>query len=159
MIIGVQHTCIHVYDLEKSLEFYRDVLGLRERYRMDQEPSPRLDRVIGVKGASLKVVHLEAGKGDEIELIQYMTPKGKHIEANQQDVGNLHIAFYVDDIVKTYNDLVKKGVKFVTPPNELISEGPETGWRMCYFHDPDGVLLELVEQRYWWTVKQSEKQK
>jgi lactoylglutathione lyase len=156
MIIGVQHTCIHVSNFERSLGFYRDILGLRERYRMELGPSSELDKIIGVEGVKLKIVHLEAGKGDDIELIEYVTPKGRPVERNQQDFGNVHIAFYVDDIHKTHHDLMEKGVKFVTAPNES-NEGPETGVKMCYFHDPDGVLLELMEQRYWWTARQNYK--
>jgi catechol 2,3-dioxygenase-like lactoylglutathione lyase family enzyme len=145
MINGLQHTCIHVGDIEKSLAFYRDVLGLRLLFRSEPAPSAEFDRTLGVKGSKLKIAHLVAGKADDIELIEYVTPRGKGFDRDQQDVGNLHIAFSVDDIDKTYEELVKKGVKFVTPPNET-NTGPEKGWKWCYFHDPDGVLLELTQR-------------
>jgi hypothetical protein len=44
-----------------------------------------------------------------------------------------------------YDDLMKKGIKFNTPPSE-ITEGPMKGWIWTYFKDPDGAQLELVEE-------------
>lgn len=84
--------------------------------------------------------------GDKIvELIQYINPKGKPYNMSECDTGNMHIAFRVTDIYKIYKTLKQKGVKFKSPPNEVI-KGPTKGWIWTYFYDPDGAQLELIEQ-------------
>jgi catechol 2,3-dioxygenase-like lactoylglutathione lyase family enzyme len=54
-------------------------------------------------------------------------------------VGAAHLAFEVDDIDQAYNDLTRKGVRFVSPPRR---SGNVKG---CYFEDPDGITLELLQ--------------
>jgi len=144
MIVGVHHTSVTVIDIDKAIAFYRDILGLRLLYTAEGG-GEETSRGVGVKGANMKLAVLQVGD-DTIELIQYVTPKGKPYDRLPCDIGNMHIAFGVSDIHKMYNELKKRGIKFNTPPNET-REGPMKGWLWTYFNDPDGAQLELVEQR------------
>ena len=144
MIVGVHHHSIAVTNLDNSIRFYRDTLGMKLLFTGESK-GDELSRGVGVKGASLKLAVLKAGNST-IELIQYVTPKGKPYDRLPCDVGSMHIGFKVSDVHKMFDDLTKKGVKFNTPPNE-IKKGPMKGWIWTYFKDPDGAQLELVEER------------
>jgi len=143
MIVGVHHHSIAVSNLDKSIRFYRDTLGMKLMFT-GESSGEELSKGVGVKGASLKLAVLEGGNSS-IELIQYVTPKGKPYDRLPCDVGTMHIGFLVSDVHKMYDDLMKKGIKFNTPPSE-ITEGPMKGWIWTYFKDPDGAQLELVEE-------------
>jgi hypothetical protein len=54
----------------------------------------------------------------------------------------------VDDIEARKAELEGKGVEFYSDVN-VVDEGPLAGWRWCYFSDPDGLALELVEIAYY----------
>jgi catechol 2,3-dioxygenase-like lactoylglutathione lyase family enzyme len=145
---GLHHTGIIVSDLERSIDFYLDVLGLE----LLSEPSPVFDApelgpALGVPGAALRMVTFRVGDGI-LELLEYTSPSSP-IDAPmpQNALGAHHVAFHVDDIQATYDELCAKGVRFLSPPNP-IDEGVLAGWRWAYFTDPDGITLELVEVAY-----------
>jgi catechol 2,3-dioxygenase-like lactoylglutathione lyase family enzyme len=145
---GLHHAGVIVSDLERSIDFYLDVLGLE----MLTEPSPVFDapelgEALGVPGAALRMVTFRVGD-DTLELLEYSAPSSP-IDAPlpQNALGAHHVAFQVDDIRATYEDLVARGVRFLSPPNP-IDDGVLAGWRWAYFTDPDGITLELVEVAY-----------
>jgi catechol 2,3-dioxygenase-like lactoylglutathione lyase family enzyme len=144
----IHHTGIIVSDLERSIAFYHDLLGLP----LASEPSPvvaepRLGPALGVPGASLRMVTFDVG-GDTLELLEYLTPPSP-IEAPmpQNALGAHHVAFLVDDIAAKVEQLEAEGVTFLSPVNR-VDEGVLAGWRWVYFTDPDGITLELVEIAY-----------
>jgi catechol 2,3-dioxygenase-like lactoylglutathione lyase family enzyme len=145
---GVHHTGIIVSDLERSIDFYRDVLGLE----MLTEPSPvsddpELGEGLGVPGAALRMATFAVGD-DVVELLEYVAPPSPiDTPMPQNALGSHHVAFRVDDIQASYEELTAKGVGFFSPPN-AIDDGVLAGWRWAYFKDPDGITLELVEIAY-----------
>jgi glyoxylase I family protein len=144
MLIGQVHAGITVSNLERSVLFYRDVLGMRH---VKSEP-PRASRGerLGVPGARIRIAIMDY-PGGSIELIEYMEPKREKQTAEPVNaVGQVHIAFHVDDIEKTIKDMTAKGVEFIGGTNyEVITDGPLQGWKWIYFKDPDGTNLELIE--------------
>ncbi|NEM91829.1 VOC family protein [Galbitalea soli] len=147
-ITSVHHTGIIVTDLDRSIYFYHDVLGLR----FQSEPSPwfsgdDLARGVGVPGASLRQVCLMAGDA-VVELVEYGNrPEGNDTPIQQNYLGAMHVALRVDDIVATKAELEAKGIEFLSDVN-VVDDGVLAGWRWVYFHDPDGITLELVEVAY-----------
>lgn len=129
-VIQVHHSCIVVSDVEKAVDFYRGILGLEV-----------ITTISGKEGKS-RLALLKAGD-DTIELIQ-ADPAHKLVAL--QKVGNMHFAFRVSDIHKMYDELTRKGVRFVAPPQE-VAEGPLKGWIWCYCYDSDNVQFELIEDR------------
>jgi catechol 2,3-dioxygenase-like lactoylglutathione lyase family enzyme len=144
MIHGVHHTCITVSDLERSLSFYRDLLGL-ELVMTEESDRSGDDRskALGVPKAKVKLAILRAGDA-RVELIEYVTAKGQAYDRSNNDVGAMHIAFQVEDIDAVYRRLLDHGVRFTAPP-ATIPAGPMEGWRWTYFFDPDGVSLEIIQ--------------
>jgi catechol 2,3-dioxygenase-like lactoylglutathione lyase family enzyme len=84
-----------------------------------------------------------------MELIEYSeqpTHNGGPVPNNHR--GAAHVCFRVDDIAAKRAELESKGVTFYSDIN-VVDEGPLSGWRWCYFSDPDGLALELVEIAYY----------
>lgn len=148
MITGVHHKGITVSNLERSIAFYHEVLGLEFATEpTDVFSGEDLSRGLGVSGASLRLAILKAGNAN-VELLEYVTPESPIDKPLPQNaLGAQHVAFLVDDIAAAVKELEAKGVEFYSPVN-AVDEGPLAGWRWVYFSDPDGITLELVEIAY-----------
>ena len=142
------HVGITVRDLDVSVCFYHDLLGLE----ISTEPSPwfegpELGHGVGVPGAALRQVCLRLGD-TLLELLEYRTPPSDtERPLLSHCVGASHIAFGVDDIEAAKTALERRGVEFYSGIN-VVDEGVLAGWRWVYFADPDGYPLELVENAY-----------
>jgi len=146
---ALHHVGITVKDLDASIRFYHDVLGLE----FSNEPSPWFDGpelgpAVGVPGAALRQVSLSVGD-TTLELLEYKSPPSetaKPLDSNC--IGASHVAFRVEDIQATKAELESKGIEFFSDVN-AVDEGVLAGWRWVYFADPDGYPLELVEVAYY----------
>jgi len=140
VIERVDHHAIIVSDIDRSIAFYQDILGFKLHSKRENVIRNGLSRGLGSKEINFNEAILKFGD-DTLELIQYNTPKGKAYDKLCSDIG-MHLAFLVSDIHKMHDEMVKKGVKFNGPcPKEWA------GGFWCYFTDPDGVQLELLEKR------------
>ena len=139
MITSHNHSSFTVSNLERSVAFYRDVIGF-EVEGIFEVQGQAIQQITGFPDAHLKVAHLLLG-GFRLELIQYLSPKGKAIDPATCNVGSAHIAFYADDVDATYRELQAKGVRFRSTPVAGAPGRP----RVAYFLDPDGITLELSE--------------
>jgi len=115
MIKTVWCITFYVSDLEKAAKFYEETLGLEKKYEYSS--------YVGFEGG-----------GVEIGLI----PRPKE----EQRVSSISpsVEFLVDDVDRAYNELKRKGVKFI---NELHDEA--WGGRLAAFRDPDGNILEIAQ--------------
>jgi len=140
-IEGQHHVGITVSDLERSIEFYRDVLGMTLRSK-GESSGEMISRVVGVPGTHIKSAYFEAGDL-VLELFQYLEPAGGRQKASlrQIDVGHYHLAFLVDDIDEAHEKLTARGVRFSDVPQHF-----ESGVGAIYFWDPDGVALEFIQE-------------
>ncbi len=142
MIISTNHTSFTVSDLERSVAFYRDIMGF-ELISLGERGPAFAAKITGVPGAHLKVAYLQA-PGHRIELIQYLSPPGKKLDLATNNVGCGHMAFDVDDLRKRYKEMKAKGVQFKSEPLE-VPAGPNKGGFAVYLTDPDGVTLEFIQ--------------
>jgi catechol 2,3-dioxygenase-like lactoylglutathione lyase family enzyme len=146
---GLHHVGITVKDLDASIRFYHDVLGLE----FSNEPSPWFDGpdlgpAVGVPGAALRQVSLLLGD-TTLELLEYKSPPSQtEGPLMSQSLGASHVAFQVDDIEAKKTELEAQGIQFYSDVN-VVDEGVLAGWRWVYFEDPDGYPLELVEVAYY----------
>jgi catechol 2,3-dioxygenase-like lactoylglutathione lyase family enzyme len=142
------HVGITVRDLDASVRFYHDVLGLE----ICTEPSPWFDEPglgvgVGVPGAALRQVCLKLGD-TMLELLEYRTPPSDTERPLRSHCrGATHVAFQVDDIAAAKAELEAGGIEFYSEVN-VVDDGVLAGWRWVYFADPDGYPLELVENAY-----------
>lgn len=141
MIKGIHHSGIGVRDMETSLHFYRDLLGLEMGADVEVE-GPVLDEIVGLKNAKVRIVHLKCGEGQEVELFQYTEPAISSFpkDYRQCDGGIIHMALVVDNLMELYERLKKNGVTFNSKPYDL-GGGP-----VVYMRDPDGITVELMER-------------
>ena len=142
MITGVNHTSFTVSDVERSVSFYRGLLGMELISLAERDPA-FAEKVTGIPGARLKVGYLQA-PGHRLELIQYFNPPGEKLDTRTNNVGSAHLAFDVDDLPRVYADLKAKGVQFKSPPME-VPAGPNKGTLTVYLTDPDGITLEFLQ--------------
>jgi len=147
---AVHHVGLVVRDLDRSIYFYHDLLGLP----FANEPTPwfegpALEKGVGVPGARLRQVCMWVGEHSNMELIEYGNrPATSTAPVPNNYMGAAHVCFRVDDIRAKKAELEAKGVTFYSDVN-VVDEGPLAGWRWCYFSDPDGMALELVEIAYY----------
>jgi catechol 2,3-dioxygenase-like lactoylglutathione lyase family enzyme len=142
MINGIHHTSFTVSNMERSVTFYRNILGMEVLWdsveagvRYKGEVS---DRITGCAGTEQHLVFMGIG-GDFLELVEY-TPSGKAlVDHKASDVGAGHICFKTDDIQALYEKLLANNAVVHCSPQKGISN------KVMYFRDPDGIILEAVE--------------
>ena len=143
-IIAADHTGITVSNLERSLEFWQNVLGFEFSHSAHQA-GEMAEEITGVEGAELKLTVLKAPGGHKIELLEYLAPKDrKQINVRPCDVGSMHIAFTVDDLDAILNAIAASGWRTAGKPQTLRS-GPNAGKRVIYVRDPDGTTIEFMQ--------------
>jgi len=140
IIKGVRHTGIICKDIEASLIFYRDYLGL-DVWQDFWDESDYINKITGISNANVHMIKLKADDGTVIELLDYITHPTELLNQEIYNVGACHIAFQVHDIDKAYKDLINKGVKFLSEP-VMETEGTA---KVCFCLDPSNTRIELVE--------------
>lgn len=142
-IIAVDHTGITVSNLERSLAFWRDVLGFELSHRPHQT-GELASEITGVAGAAISIAVLK-GYGHKIELLEYLAPADrKRIDLRPCDVGSVHVAFTIDNLDAILNTIAASAWKAAGKP-QTITVGPNTGKRVVYVRDPDGTTIEFME--------------
>ncbi len=124
MIKKLLHTRMRVNDLERTVKFYQDALGLKVTSR---HLSPR-----GAQLAFLATPNSE----EEIEICQMPNSPGVQV---QPDL--VHLAFEVDDLEKFAAELKAKGYP--------LSDGPTrtgSGWTLAFIDAPEGYEIELMQR-------------
>ena len=153
MIVSVDHINLVVSDLERSVDFYTNVLGFRETQRAELE-GEWIETIIGLETVKASVAYVVSPAGQpRLELLQYHSPIGDGFQANSipNTLGLRHLALSVDNIDSAVQRLREAGTELlsrpVVVPTDVIQHS--TGQKiLCYFHDPDGGLLELTEYRH-----------
>jgi glyoxylase I family protein len=148
-LTGIHHTGLVVSDLDRSIYFYHDVLGLPFACEpTDWFSGEALDRGLAVPNATLRLCMFWAGPSSRLELLQYRDLSATMDRPYPNNtLGAGHVCLQVDDVRAAKAELEAKGVEFYSDVN-VQDEGPLAGWRWVYFADPDGLSLELVEVAY-----------
>jgi catechol 2,3-dioxygenase-like lactoylglutathione lyase family enzyme len=142
MIDSIHHTSFTVTDLDRSIGFYRDILGMKLVWDSSELGiefrGPESDRMTGCPGTEQRIAFMSIG-GDLIELVQY-TPLGKPLADNQaSDTGSGHVCFLTKTIQELYERLSAKGMQIHCEPQAVGAA------KVMYFRDPDGIILEAME--------------
>jgi catechol 2,3-dioxygenase-like lactoylglutathione lyase family enzyme len=141
----VHHVGITVSDIERSIAFYRDVLGMKLLRRRPLIDAGYVARQTGYPGVQLSVASLGAGEGGpSIELAQYLNQPGEPLAAGTNQAGSSHLCLVVSGLSACCADLKAKGVVFKSDPVS-ITEGPNQGGLVVYLSDPDCYTVELFQ--------------
>ena len=125
------HTGITVSDLDRSIRFYRDLLGCEVSKPVRAE-GPFFETITGVPG------HV-------IELLCYRNPPGRTSTLRACDPGFMHVCLKVADLDKVVALVRTAGFQSVGAVQKAEG-GPVDGLKVVYVRDPDGVVLELIEE-------------
>jgi lactoylglutathione lyase len=147
MVGEIHHVAVSVRDLEKSIPFYRDGLGLRMTLDMRVGGETLHERIRVPRGATGRAVYFQGPtRIGQLELIQWELPVPEDSRPKRAgDPGVFSLSFPVprDEMDEVYARLVAMGVECYHPPatSVLDNYGPITMF-MC--EDPDGIQVEFV---------------
>jgi catechol 2,3-dioxygenase-like lactoylglutathione lyase family enzyme len=125
--VRLDHVTLMVKDLETSIKFYTEKLGFSVHGETPAEDGR-------------KTVFLRSGNAcfDLYGMTEETPPSRSRLE---DEVGLVHIALKVEDFDETYNELVRRGVRFHIKPFYQ----PRSGRRIAFFRDPDGNVLHITD--------------
>ena len=123
---SIHHIAIIASDYDKAKEFYVDKLGFKVKREVERKEREDF------------IIFLDAGDNIEIELFIEKNPPERVTRPEAR--GLRHLAFKVDDIYKSVEELTKRGIE-----TEEIRTDPLNGKHMTFFFDPDGLPLEIRE--------------
>jgi catechol 2,3-dioxygenase-like lactoylglutathione lyase family enzyme len=143
-IISADHTGITVSNLERSVQFWQDVLGFEFSHAAHQTGALAKE-ITGVAGAEIKLAVLKAPGGHKIELLQYLAPSDRKLARFRPcDVGFVHVALLVNDLDAVIKNIADSGWKAAGKP-QTLKTGPNAGKRVVYVRDLDGMMIELMQ--------------
>ena len=153
---SMSHVALCVTDFDRSLHFYRDLLGFQvaqEGTESDvnehqQGIYERLDRKF--RFVTLRYGQSNAtpfGMNEDAPIVVLIAPMdapptGASIKVDQ--IGISHVGFWVKGLDSVYEDLKSKGVTFIAPPHVLGKTKAGT-IRSAFVQDPDGILIQIDE--------------
>ena len=125
MILRLGHFAIRAKDIEATTAFYREVIGLKEAFRVYQED-----------GKKPRLIYMYIGPSQFIEIF----PDGSGGQADNNAVGVKHICIEVDNAAKAQEELRSRGAPIDTELKTGVS-----GCLQFWTHDPDGNRIEFME--------------
>jgi lactoylglutathione lyase len=143
-IIRPNHMGIQVADLDRSIEFYRDILDFELVFRWNPQ-AEYIRTVVGYPEADIHAAVLRM-PGSEVflEILEYRNVEKSAVDTRTANPGTAHMAFTTDDCDALYAELTAKGVASVSMP-VTPSVGPNKGGRAVYMIDPDGIRVEFIQ--------------
>lgn len=138
----LRHVGIVVTDIDRSIAFYRDFLGLRVARDME-ESGPFLDAILGLAGARVRTVKLAGDDGGQVELLAFRQPPAQVPSTGRSltTPGPTHLALTVTGLSALHRRMAAAGIVFTTEP-AVSADGTAL---VTFCRDPDGSFVELVE--------------
>ena len=142
-IIAADHAGFTVANIDRSLAFWRDILGFELSHRA-HHTGDLASEVTGVPGAEISIAVLKA-PGHRIELLEYHAPPDrKRTDLRPCDVGSVHVALMVDNLDAVLSTIAASGWSAAGKP-QILKTGPNAGKRIIYVRDPDGTTIEFIQ--------------
>lgn len=149
MLKEVMHIGITVSDMERSVSFYRDVLGFDYKGELVME-GPETDALFGYAGCKVRVAYLNGSAelfAPPIELIQFLEPACTVGHPDLRTTSISEICFRSGDVENLYHHLQEQKVVCLSKPQ--FFDFTKYGFgksKAIYFKDPDGVILEAIQE-------------
>ena len=148
MIGRIYHVGLTVSDLDRSVAFYRDVLGLEYQGEILME-GKETDALFCRENCTARVAYLNGSQAVDappIELIQFVGSEIVRAQPNLFTTSISEVCLQTDDIDSTYQYLIDHGVRCLSEPQYFdFSEQGFGKSKAIYFLDPDGIVLELMQ--------------
>ncbi len=149
LFLGIDHSAISISSTEKSLEFHRDLLGMKVvggslNYGSTQE---RLDNLFGARVRVTALAPPIPTPG--LETLEYLTPPGARPmprDVKSNDIVHWQVTLVVDDLNAAAEALRTRGVRFVSSRVAAFPEGRLGFKKAVMLKDPDGHAIRLVEK-------------
>jgi lactoylglutathione lyase len=143
-ILRPHHMGIQVADLERSVAFYRDVLGFKVVFQWNPQ-AEYIRTITGYPDADIHAAILELPDNDlKLEILEYRNVEKAPVDTRTANPGTAHMAFFTDDCDALFAELVERGTRYVNPP-VTPTIGPNKGGRAVYMIDPDGIRVEFIQ--------------
>jgi len=148
LFLGIDHTAIAVLNTDRSLRFYRDILGMKlagesENYGTEQE------RLNGVFGSRVRISGLRAETGPGVEFLEYLTPRDSRFapaDTRANDLWHWQTAMRVGRAAAAAERLGAISASFVSPGVVTLPDRALGIGKALLARDPDGHGLQLVEK-------------
>jgi catechol 2,3-dioxygenase-like lactoylglutathione lyase family enzyme len=140
MMQAIHHTAISTEDIDRLVKFYRDLLGFEVEFEFSWSSGSEVsDKILSLENSAAKVAMLKLGDF-RLELFQFSSPEPEPSDPSRPvcNHGLTHLAFTVSDVKSEYERLLKAGMTFHSPPQDI-------GAIVTYGRDPDGNVVELME--------------
>lgn len=144
-VTGFFHAGITVRDMESSLRFYREGLGLAMQFDRLID-ADYLREVLALDFSAIRAVYLDIPGGGIVELLEYQGIERLPARSRPSDYGAGHLCLYVDDVEGMTERLRAAGGEPRSSAPVAIASGPNAGARSIYLLDPDGYAVELFER-------------
>jgi lactoylglutathione lyase len=151
LVSGFFHGGIGVADMERSLAFYRDVLGLEVHFDITLDAVDYVHAALGIEMRDCRIVYLRVPgiDGVFVELLEYHGTDARPTpEPRPWDRGTGHLCLYVTDAQAALDSVIAAGHRTRSPDGvpATIPMGPNTGARVAWVIDPDGYHIELFQR-------------
>jgi catechol 2,3-dioxygenase-like lactoylglutathione lyase family enzyme len=148
---GVSHLAFGVRDMDRSLAFYRDQLGMEVTSDRTQAVAPSAMYAEPAAATSRRVAQLRwSDEPDAPFLVLSTFPDATGEPLRLDQVGIHHVALWVRDLRTKAERLRVAGVRFVMEPSEVDARGygGQKGEKIvtCLFEDPDGIIVQFDER-------------
>jgi catechol 2,3-dioxygenase-like lactoylglutathione lyase family enzyme len=134
-----------VRDLDKSLAFYHDILGMRVTFDEVQDTtSGGLPNVYQHHRKTRRTVHVRYGEGHTTPSLVLTSHPGDHADGEPiklDQIGISHLSFSVKDVKALAGELIAKGVRLAAPIEGFTNAQGEVS--SIFVYDPDGILLQF----------------
>lgn len=148
MINEVAHIGLTVKDMDESIDFYKNVLGLNFEGELLMQ-GKETDILFNMKNCKVRVAYLNNSENivsPSIELIQFIDKDIDCDKASLFKTSISEICFKTNDIDKVYNHLLKNNIECISSPQSFDFTKYGFGKsKAMYFKDPNGIILELIE--------------
>lgn len=148
MVGRIYHVGLTVSDLDRSIAFYRDILGLEFQGEIFME-GEETDKMFRRANCKARVAYLNGSKAIEappVELIQFVDNKVNQMQSDLFTTSISEVCFYTDDIDSAYKILIENHVECLSEPQYFDFRADGFGEsRAFYFRDPDGIILEMMQ--------------
>jgi len=144
-VTGFFHGGVTVSDMDRSLAFYRDTLGLELAFDTIVD-GPYLPVVLGLDLTEIRAAFLHIPGGGFVELLEYRGIERLSASSRPCDFGSGHLCFYVEGIDELAERVFLGGNRARSAEPVDVTTGPNAGARTLYLLDPDGYAIELFQR-------------